>query len=290
MSIDKSGPDSSLVDFASSPTVLERLAILEERTRPKPKSVLDRLKDWGGVASLVIAVAYSFPIGLWDRFIEPERKKAEHEVAGLRNTIEQSTIVMADGARALAGISDPFLYDVVGRSVNTRLYVLMAKHKEAFHRHKDAFTAPESLVIGYSFLLTNQIEAALVFLRHAQDQAGGDLVTEVEAMRLRAKALFTQGPLQDRASARKIFAAAISRTEQQRSYQTISSYISLTAEWGFFELLDGDWACGQEQIMRTRSAYADFAPFMNDQGNFGRLVEAKTKALAPRPGQSMSGC
>jgi hypothetical protein len=290
MSTDESGPDSSSVDFASPATVLERLAILEERTHPKPKSVVDRLKDWGGVASLVIAIAYSFPIGLWDRFIEPEKKKAEQEVADLRSTIEQSTIMMADGARALAGISDPFLYDVVGRSVNTRLYVLMAKHKAAFHRHKDAFTAPESLVIGYNFLSTNQIEAALIFLQHAQDQAGGDLATEVEAMRLRAKALFIQGPLQDRATARSIFAAAISRTEQHRSHQAISSYISLTAEWGLFELLDGDWACGQKQIALTRRAYAGFAPFMNDHGNFGRLVEEKTKALAPRPGQSMSGC
>lgn len=64
MSTDESAPDSSSVDFASPTTVLERLAILEERTHPKPKSVVDRLKDWGGVASLVIAIAYSFPIGL----------------------------------------------------------------------------------------------------------------------------------------------------------------------------------------------------------------------------------
>lgn len=290
MSTDESASVNSVTDSASPASVLERLAVLEERTQLKPKSVMDRVKDWGGVASLVIAIAYSFPIGLWDRFIEPEKKRTAQEIADLRSTIEQSTIMMADGAKALAGISDPFLYDVVGRSVNTRLYVLMAKHKAAFQRHKDAFAAPEALVIGYNFLSTNQVKEALVFFQHAQDQAAGDLVTEIEAMGLRAKALFMQGPLQDKTSARVVFATAISRAEQHRSYQALSSYISLTAEWGLFELLDGDWACGQKQIELSRKAYADFSPFMNDHGNFGRLVEEKTKALAPKPGQSMSGC
>lgn len=290
MSPDGNTTQPPVVDAPFLLSVRERLAALEERTTPRPKSLIDRVKDWGGLASLVIAIAYSFPIGLWDRFIEPEKKRVAQEIADLRSAIEQSTIMMSDGARALAGISDPFLYDIVGRSVNTRLYVLMTKHKAGFERHKDAFAAPEALVVGYNFLSTNQVEAALAFFRHAQDHAGGDLVTEVEAMRMSAKALFMQGPLQDKLAARKIFSEAISRVERYRSYQALSSYISLTAEWGLFELLDGDWVCGQEKIDLTRKAYADYSPFLNDQGNFGRLVEQKVKILRPRPGQPVVGC
>src|SRR5262245_15077333 len=113
------------IDGGAATSFSERVAILEERTRPKQKSLLDRLKDRGGLVSLLAAVAYSFPIGLWDRFIVPEQTKRTQEIAELKNVVNHSTALMADGARALAGISDPYLYDVVGRAINTRLYVLM---------------------------------------------------------------------------------------------------------------------------------------------------------------------
>ena len=44
----------------------ERLAVLEERTKPKPRTIYDRIKDWAGVLTFVIAVLYTYPLGVWD--------------------------------------------------------------------------------------------------------------------------------------------------------------------------------------------------------------------------------
>ena len=57
----------------ASITVEERLAVLEERTKPAKKTLIDVIKEWGGVATAVIALLYSFPLGVWDRFVVPDR-------------------------------------------------------------------------------------------------------------------------------------------------------------------------------------------------------------------------
>ncbi len=44
----------------------ERLAVLEERTKPKPRTIYDRIKDWAGVLTFVIAVLCTYPLGVWD--------------------------------------------------------------------------------------------------------------------------------------------------------------------------------------------------------------------------------
>jgi hypothetical protein len=45
-----------------------RLAVLEERTKPKPKSLVENVTQWGGVATFLLALLYTFPLGIWDRF------------------------------------------------------------------------------------------------------------------------------------------------------------------------------------------------------------------------------
>jgi hypothetical protein len=50
-----------------------RLAVLEERTKPKPKSIVENITQWGGVATFLLALLYAFPLGVWDRvFVTPE--------------------------------------------------------------------------------------------------------------------------------------------------------------------------------------------------------------------------
>ena len=284
------GSVASPEERVSDVPVEQRLAVLEERTRPRKKTMLDRFKDWGGVASLFIALAYSFPLGLWESFVEPEKLKSAREITELRAVVEGSTMLMVDGVQALSGVKDPTLYDLVQRAINTRLFIMMSKHKDAFQRRIEEFAPPEALVIGYNFLSTNQPEAALVFFRYAETKANRDLLTKAEAIRLQGRTLFISGPLQDKAEARSLFAEATTLLQEQRGYHTISLHMALTSEWGLFELLDGDWACGQKQIDQARRTYAEYAQFINDQGNFGRLIAQQTQSLRPKAGQPMKGC
>ena len=272
----------------ASPTVTERLVALEERTTPKPKTILDRLKDWGGLVSLIIAIGYSFPIGIWDRFIEPEKRRVASEIQTIRSVIEGTTTMLSEGARTLASIQDPFLYDTAARAINTRIFLQMNKHRLLFEKHKKALTPPELIMIGNNFTMTGQPDAALPFIITAQENAGLDVQTKVEAMRQRAKILFSEGPLQNRQESRKYFNDAISIMSPLPTMKYAS--MSLLAEWALFELLDGDWACGQEKLAEAKTALNELSPYMNDNGNFAKLISQRTQSLSLRPGQTTTGC
>lgn len=269
-------------------TLPERVAALEERTAEKPKSIVDRIKDWGGVASLVIAVGYSFPLGIWEKFVEPENKRVAAELQNLRNVIEETTTIFSEGAKTLAAIQDPALYDLAGRAVNTRIFLLMNKHRPRFEQYKAELTAPELLVVGNNFIMTNQPEVALPFFDAARDSAGQDIQSRVEALRQQAKIRFGPGPLQDRDKARKNFDAAISMMRPIRTMKYAAT--SLLSEWALFELLDGDWACGQQKLAAAKLALTELSPYLNDNGNFARLVDQKTQSLVRQPGQPAAGC
>ena len=270
------------------PTVSERLAALEERTAPKPKTIIDRIKDWGGVASLVIAIGYSFPLGIWEKFIEPENRRIASELQSLRNVIEETTTILAEGARTLSSIQDPFLYDTAGRAINTRIYLQMSKHRVQFEKYRSILTPPELLIVGNNFSMTGQAEAALPFFEAAQANAGLDVQSKMEAMRQRAKILFGPGPLQNRKESRKNFNEAIVAMASIPSMKFAS--MSLLSEWALFELLDGDWTCGQEKLAAAKAALNELSPYMTDNGNFAKLVTQRTQSLSLRPGQTTAGC
>jgi hypothetical protein len=271
-----------------SPSVAERLATLEERTAARPKTWLDRLKDWGGVASLVIAIGYSFPLGVWEKFFLPEQQREAAEIQKLRDVIEQTTTILSDGARSIAAIQDPFLKDTAARAVNTRIFLLLSKHQGDFEKHGKRLTAPELLVVGHNFSMTNQAAAALPFFEAALAVAGPDVQSRFEAMRQIAKTKFAPGAQQDRLAARQSFASAVQLAARAATLKLHAA--SLTAEWALFELIDGDWACGQTKLADARLQLAELAPMMNDNGNFTRLIEQRTAGLTPQPAQPAIGC
>lgn len=259
-----------------------------ERLARKRKTLVEVLKDWGGVASLVIAIGYSFPLGIWEKFIQAEKQRNAAEVQSLRAVIEETIGITSEGAKTLSTTQDPFLYDTAARAINTRIFLQMAKHRELFDKHLKALTPPELLVIGNNYVMTGQAERALPFFKEAEDKAGPDLQSKYEAMRQKAKIRFTAGPLQDQPESRKNFQTAITAMAQVPSLRFAS--VSLLSEWAFFELVDGDWSCGQQKLGEAMRSLADLAPYMNDNGNFARLVTQRTQALSKKAGQPTAGC
>jgi hypothetical protein len=270
------------------PGVAERLARLEERTAEKPRTWIDRLKDWGGVASLVIAVGYSFPLGVWEKFYLPEQQREAAQIQKLRDVIEQTTTILSEGAGSIAAIQDPFLKDTAARAVNTRIFLLLSKHEQDFARYGKRLTAPELLVVGHNFAMTNHAAAALPHFEAALAVAGEDVQSRFEAMRQIAKTKFAPGAQQDRPAARQGFASAVQLATHAATLKLHAA--SLTAEWALFELIDGDWACGRTKLAEARLKLAELAPMMNDNGNFVRLIENRTAGLAPQPAQPAVGC
>lgn len=271
-------------------SVEERLAVLEERTTPVPKSALQRVKEWGGVATLVVALAYSFPLGIWDRWITSRETRRAAELVELRGALEQSSIMLAESARTLAMISDPALHDTIARAFNTRLYIIMEKNKELFAKRKDDMTSTELLLLGYLFTVLSRYEAALEFYGYAREKSSQDPLLLAEIMRGEANALLAPSRVRNIDEASRKFQRALAALEHGQTTQEVVAYATLSAEWGLLEMTAGDWLCGRTLTEAALQRLSAVSPWLGDQDKLSQVIIMKTKALRPKLGQPEQGC
>jgi hypothetical protein len=267
-----------------------RLAIVEERTRPKPKSWVDLLQAWGGAASLVVALLYSFPLGLWDRFVISRQEQQAAQLRQLRELILQTSRLWTDGASKVAGISDPQLRDTALRGVNTQLHILLLQQKDSLLAARDQLTPTELVVLAHQFLQVEQREAATLVAEAALQHKNGSAQTRVEALRVAAKLRFAGGTPADRVALRRAFESALGGLPADNRRFAVSQLVMLRSEWALLEMMDGDWACGELQLAQARATYAEQANLLADGGEFMRMVDAKLANLQRRAGQPAAGC
>src|SRR5690349_16115183 len=130
--------------FSSSPSDLAaRLAILEERTQPKPRTLFDKLKDWAGILTFVIAVLYTYPLGVWDRFVVTAKEQRTKELNEVRSTILAVTSADSEAIRAYAGISDPSMQQQLIQSANARKGALLVPGLSLIEKHYEQLTSSE---------------------------------------------------------------------------------------------------------------------------------------------------
>jgi hypothetical protein len=271
-------------------SILERLAVLEDRVRPRPKTLVDQVKEWGGVASLVIALAYTWPMGLWDRFITPRSQQQAAQLAQLRGAIETSAVLVSDEGKALSGISNPTFYDAVARSYNTRLYLLMDQNHAGFEARRQELTPSELVTVGYNFMMVNRLEEARDFYEYMLRRHDIDSMMKGEARRELAKIYFMPSDIQSPSAARAYYLALIEEQRSARSIQAVGLEITARAEWGFFEMLGGDWQCGVAQSQLAIDLLRRNQGMLNDQGIISQMILQHTSGLSRRPDQPADGC
>jgi hypothetical protein len=120
-----------------------RLAVLEERTRQKPKTVFERIKDWSGILTFVIAVLYTYPLGVWDRFVVTAKEQKAKEVADLRSIILQLTQADAENIRAVTSTSDLQAQTILSQIANARRGALLAPNIALIEKHYSELTGGE---------------------------------------------------------------------------------------------------------------------------------------------------
>jgi hypothetical protein len=70
-------------ELSDQSDVDRRLAVLEERTKPKPKSFVKNITQWSGVATFLLASLYTFPLGVWDRFFVSQEEEVRSLIVKL---------------------------------------------------------------------------------------------------------------------------------------------------------------------------------------------------------------
>lgn len=141
----------------SSEGIAERLARIEEKVG-KPKSFLDKIKDWGGVATALIAILYSFPLGVWDRVYAA--LDTTRDVSELRQSIANLATLQADFAKGAASIGDFQLREVFTRGANTRIMIEIDQVQRRLNIYADSLSASHLLMLGSALVGTAQYQRA----------------------------------------------------------------------------------------------------------------------------------
>lgn len=110
------------------------------RGAPARRRSLSRfLRSWAGVATAVssvatvlIALLYTVPLGVWDRVVVTPAQAAEREIEHVRNAIVQLAEIDAAAAQTYSTIQDSAALTAFYAATATRKSALISKHLALF--------------------------------------------------------------------------------------------------------------------------------------------------------------
>lgn len=272
------------------PDILQRLAALEERTKPKPRTFFDKLQEYGGLIALVIALGYSWPLGIWDRFIVSREKAMEEKMGDIRESLTRATSMYVDIGRLQSTIVNPETRDLVTRSVSNQILLLITKYDGDYTKYRDRLFPEELLMIGIMYQNLYRIEDSLRYFEHAAKHEHASEVALLEAKRQIAKSYMLHSPIQNLSKGRAIYKDIIQAALPSPRFEIVSGAILIQSEWGYFEMMAGDWQCGVQNMDAAIDRLKELQPIINDQGNMMNLFLVKRNSLQPKPGQQHVGC
>lgn len=275
-------------DFQSD--TLQRLATLEERTRAKPKSFLERLQSYGGLMALVITIGYSWPLGIWDRFVLNPEKAVATKVDGIRESLARATGLYVEFGRLQSSIAEPEVRDFATRSTANQILLLITKHDADYARYRDKLFPEELLIIGIMYQNQFRIEDSLRYFEYALEHQQASAIVRLEANRQRAKSYLFPSPIQDQIKARSIYKTILPEGLQSQRLDIASQAILIQSEWGLLEMMGGDWKCGVDNMDAAIERLKALQPMINDRGNTLSMFVSKRQSVSLRPGQPQVGC
>src|SRR5262245_8238394 len=96
--------------------------------KPFHKRALEFVKDWGGVATVILAVAYTFPLDAVSRYV----KWKEHAVSETRSALSDTGALLADRIMNVAKVSDWKTRSFLANTYSSRIYNILVNHLEVF--------------------------------------------------------------------------------------------------------------------------------------------------------------
>lgn len=270
----------------------ERVAVLEERTRPKPKHFLDHLKEWGGIATLVVALLYTFPLGVWDRFYLTNQAREAAEIQTIRELALRLAELDERWASAAGNINSPELQTMASRAVGVQKTTLLAGELDALLEHQNALTVPELIMLAYSTLQANEhrISDELYETALEKAQESKNLSASADILRLRAQAFLSRPEALDIDRMRYLYSAS---TEVLGSVESDPFKLQLAAglsEWAQVELAKGDWACGQRLAVLASAKFSEVAPLGPVVGQYQQQLSIALQRHTKRVDQPELGC
>jgi hypothetical protein len=157
----------STVGEESSPSDIDRrLSVLEERTKPKPKSLVEIVTQWGGVATFILALLYTFPLGVWDRFfVSPVDQE--------RALISKLTDVDAEYYKTSQNLPPDQLF-MLGMTLRAKKIALIIGERPEILRWNGSLSGGEVELLAYQAASVGDVDLAERLYKTALDKATSD--------------------------------------------------------------------------------------------------------------------
>jgi hypothetical protein len=224
-------------ELSDQSNVDRRLAVLEERTKPKPKTFIENVTQWGGVATFLLALLYTFPLGVWDRFfVTPEDE--------VRSLIIKLTDADTEFLKVSQSLPPSQMFSIA-LSVKAKKTALLLPDKPLVLKWQKALSAAEVELLAFQAQSIGDPDMAdkLYSTALSKAKAENNLGLLADIYRMQASLFATPGtPETNLTKARESF------TEALRNFTLSGSNPAFTAmtiwNWANFEVNVGSKACG----------------------------------------------
>ncbi|WIY25103.1 hypothetical protein [Parasedimentitalea psychrophila] len=267
--------------------IVARIENLEDEIVNKKKTTLEVLRDYGGVLALIIAIGYSWPIGVWDRFIGGR----EESIEVLRESIITTSQLMSEINQVVASINDPNLRDGAVRPIQNRLISTLSTNKEEYNRHLKRFSTDELVQLSIAYLFVYDAVQANRVLVEVSGRADLTERQRLNAHQGLAISYYIPSEMQDTEYGRELYVGIVDELSNQIDANSSVFLISLRADWGMNELMVGDWKCGTKQVSLALEQLENWQHLADPQGFLREIYSDMLKnSPMPRPGQPVKGC
>lgn len=259
------------------PGVEERLAVLEEKLEKQNKSIFDRIKDWAGLAALLIAVAYTFPSGIWDKIMTTREKT----LLSTREAIEAMSKECIEGPQAFKAAADPLMKDWIANTSTTKVKRIFDQNKENIKKLSKELSLADLLSANNACLYCNSCDecVAIAGLALEKAEAGNKLPEKIAALRGMGKAHFCKG---DEIN----FKAGMGRYKEALGLLGMPSkensyfYAMLLGELGLYEATAWNWECGVKKLQTALELCRKYEISAYDQGTMAGVLQNELERLS----------
>ncbi len=235
-------PDAANESNDSAREFDRRLGVLEERTKDKPKPIIDRVIAWGGVATFLLAVLYTFPLGVWDRFFVTPLDEERALITKLTDVdteyFKTSQNLQMDQMLALS------------LSVRSKKVALILAKEALIKKWQNSLSGAEVEMLAYHAASVGEAELAQELFQTGLNKANAEknAFLKADILRIRASMLAAPGTaFTDMTKARKDYNETVAASINLNQY-----YPAALAIW--------DWASYEESAGSKACAYF-LAPF-----------------------------
>jgi hypothetical protein len=225
-----------------------RISILEDRTNQKQPHITDIITKFASVGTLVIALLYTFPLGVWDRFMVTAQQEEDKKVDSLRSLAVQLADIDAEYLRTAHGIKQGDAQASYGRAVGTKKAALISRSLPLIIDHYQQLTVHEMILLAYNLSLFGRVDLATRIYDAAEKAARNEsaIQTIADIFRLRATMHLNAGKPLELKWLRDNYLQSIQVLVPYRSPNYTAQAANSVYEWAKIELASGDWHCGMK--------------------------------------------